>query len=293
MLRRSSTVSRPAWATVLSGLSGGADRKSPVEILATAGAFVTRSQYAERYGVHSSRFGRWADGVNATRADCVEFATYWREYNERVQAELAEDPGPLWVVLGDSTAQGLGAPSPHGGYVGQTLQELRRRSGQNWRVLNLAVSGSLIRDVLATQLPQMPAAPALVTCGVGANDVFFSSPGRLFSDLRTLLAEVPDGTVMLDLPLPTRFLGFVGRATVPYFNRINRVLHEGAADRNLPVAKISGSFLPPWTGKFGCDSFHPSLDGYRDWTRALLGAIPTDILPPTILPATGIGATLT
>jgi lysophospholipase L1-like esterase len=258
-----------------------------VEILATAGAFVTRSQYAERYGVHSSRFGRWADGVNATRADCVEFATYWREYNERVQAELAQEPSPLWVVLGDSTAQGLGAPSPHGGYVGQTLQELRRRSGQNWRVLNLAVSGSLIRDVLATQLPLLPAAPALVTCGVGANDVFFSSPARLFSDLRTLLAEVPDGTVMLDLPLPTRFLGVVGRATVPYFNRINRVLHEIAADRNLPVAKVSANFLPPWTGKFGCDSFHPSQDGYRDWTRALLGAIPTDILP-----AMGIGATL-
>jgi hypothetical protein len=25
--------------------------------------------------------------------------------------------------------------------------------------------------------------------------------------------------------------------------------------------------MPPWDGKFASDSFHPSLDGYRDWTR--------------------------
>ena len=35
--------------------------------------------------------------------------------------------GPLWVVLGDSTAQGLGAPTPDGGYVGQVLAGLREQ----------------------------------------------------------------------------------------------------------------------------------------------------------------------
>ena len=32
-------------------------------------------------------------------------------------------------------------------------------------------------------------------------------------------------------------------------------------------------FLPPWTGKFASDCFHPSQDGYRDWTRALLAVL--------------------
>ncbi len=35
------------------------------------------------------------------------FARHWQAHNDQV---LAMD-GPLWVVLGDSTAQGLGAPA--------------------------------------------------------------------------------------------------------------------------------------------------------------------------------------
>lgn len=280
-MRGFGTVSRPAWATVLSGLSGGEDRKSPVEIVATASSVLTHHRYAEFSGLHATRFGRWTDGVNALRTDCAAFAGYWGEYNERVLAELRDEPGPLWIALGDSTAQGLGAPGPHGGYVGQALQELRRRTGQPWRVLNLSVSGSLIRDVLAIQLqqltdqlPLLPAAPSLVTCGVGYNDVFYSSPPRLMSDLRTLLAQVPAGTVMLDLPLPGGLWGVLGRAGVPYVTRINRVIREDGAQRGLPVARVSSHFTPPWAGKFSADSFHPSQDGYRDWTRALLAAIP-------------------
>ena len=47
-----------------------------------------------------------------------------------------------------------------------------------------------------------------------------------------------------------------------------------ARERDLPVATVSQHFTPPWTGKFAVDSFHPSQDGYRDWTRALLTALP-------------------
>jgi acyl-CoA thioesterase-1 len=270
----SSAVSRPAWAHVLSGLSGGPDRKSPVEIVATASSMFTHSPYAGACGIRASKFGRWTDGVNAMRADCISFAAYWDAHNQRVLGAMEDDPGPLWVVLGDSTAQGLGAPGPQGGYVGQALNQLRRRTGQRWRVLNLSVSGSLIRDVLASQLPQLPVTADLVTCGVGVNDVFFSSPGRLFADLRTLLAKVPHGTVMLDLPLPNRLAGIFGRMSVPYVTRINRVIREVAATRELGVAAVSENFTAPWAGKFSCDSFHPSQDGYRDWTRALLATIP-------------------
>jgi lysophospholipase L1-like esterase len=255
-------------------LAGGEERKSPVEILATASSVLTHHRYAEYSGLRTTRFGRWTDGVTALRADCVTFAGYWSEYNERVLAELETETGPLWVVIGDSTAQGLGAPGPHGGYVGQTLQELRRRTGEPWRLLNLSVSGSLIRDVLENQLPRLPGTPDLVTCGVGANDVFYSSPSRLFTDMRTLLAKVPDGTVMLNLPLPTGLWGVVGRAGAPYISRVNRLIQELAAERALPVARVSEHFIPPWVGKFSADSFHPSQDGYRDWTRALLTAIP-------------------
>ena len=146
---RTPAVSRPAWMMALSG-GNGSERRSPVEIVATAATYVIRTPAAHMSGLHAGRFGRWTDGVTAMRSDCAAFASHWQAHNYRILTEA----GPLWVVLGDSTAQGLGAPSPEGGYVGQVLAELRLRTGQRWRVLNLSTSGALIRDVLGDQLPR-------------------------------------------------------------------------------------------------------------------------------------------
>ena len=112
-----------------------------------------------------------------------------------------------------------------------------------------------------------------MTCGIGVNDILYTGPGALFGDLRALIAAVPDHTILLDLPLPAGCWGFLGRASVPYVTRINRAIHAAAAARGLPVAAVSAHFQPPWTGKFAPDCFHPSQDGYRDWSRALLAAI--------------------
>src|SRR5258708_5227610 len=163
-------------------------------------------------GLNAGRFGRWTDGVMAMRGDCAAFASHWQAHNARALTES----GPLWVGLGDSTAQGLGAPSPEGGYVGQVLAELRLGTGLPWRVLNLSASGALNRDVLHDQLPRLPGAADLVTCGIGANDVLYTAPSRLLRDLRALVGAVPDETVMLDLPLPAGFWGSIGRLSVPY-----------------------------------------------------------------------------
>jgi hypothetical protein len=147
-------------------------RRSPVEIVANMASYVTRTPVADLSGMRGGWLGRWTDGVVAMRGDCVAFASHWELHNDRIAAES----GPLWVVLGDSTAQGLGAPGPESGYVGQVLAELRQRTGQRWRVLNLSTSGALIRDVLQYQLPRLPAVPDLVTCGIGANDILYTAP---------------------------------------------------------------------------------------------------------------------
>jgi acyl-CoA thioesterase I len=123
-----SAVWSPTWMLALSGPGhrNGAPRRSPVEIVATMGSYVTRTQAAQVSGLRAGPFGRWADGVTAMRGDCMAFAAHWRAHNDRV----LDAGGPLWVVLGDSTAQGLGAPGPEGGYVGQVLADLRQRTGQ-------------------------------------------------------------------------------------------------------------------------------------------------------------------
>jgi hypothetical protein len=125
----------------------------------------------------------------------------------------------------------------------------------------------------APQVTRSGARPS--SCGNwSATTSRISAPAKLFGDLRTLLAGVPEGTVMLDLPLLSGFWWIVGHMSVPYITRINRVIQEVAIDRTLKVAEVSRHFTPPWAGKFSVDNFHPSQDGYRDWSRALVEALP-------------------
>jgi hypothetical protein len=98
-MQRMPAVSRPTWMLALSGVGDriGAPRRSPVEIIATMGTYITRTQAAGVSGLRTGPFGRWADGVTAMREDCAAFARYWQAHNDQV---LTMD-GPLWVVLGD------------------------------------------------------------------------------------------------------------------------------------------------------------------------------------------------
>src|SRR5207237_10639015 len=58
-------------------------------------------------------------GVRLVQGQVARYAALWDDDNT---AALSAG-GPLWVALGDSTAQGIGAPTYDQGYVGQ----LRRR----------------------------------------------------------------------------------------------------------------------------------------------------------------------
>ena len=82
-------------------------------------------------------------------------------------------------MLGDSTAQGIGASGYDKGYVGQLRRILEERTGKTWRVLNLSKSGARAADVLATRLPRLEALgtlPDLVTVAIGSNDVVRRTP---------------------------------------------------------------------------------------------------------------------
>lgn len=247
-------------------------RLSAIELAAMAASYFARPETAER-PIRRGRVGRWCDGVAAIRSRRLAFADYWHTQNHRSLGET----GPLWVALGDSTAQGLGASHPSAGYVGQAHAELRRRTGVSWRVINLSCCGALTHDVLRGQLPflaDLPAVPDLLTCGVGVNDILHTPPSRVHAALRALIDTLPDETVILDLPRPTGMWGAAGRLAAPYVTGVNQTIHLAARERGLPVAELSTHFVPPWTGKFAADRFHPSDVGYRDWTDALLSAIP-------------------
>jgi len=244
--------------------------RSPVEAVITAAVRVAGARATP--DIRRGNFQEWGTGVAKVCADRTPFAEYWTQRNERALA----DSGPLWVALGDSAAQGIGADHPADGYVGQSWARLTEQTGQPWRVVNLSRSGATIPDVLAEQLPRLaalPEAPALVTCGVGTNDMLRVTPGRVRALYRDLIDAVPANTVLLDVPLPVGRCR-IGRFAVRYVARVNTMVHAMADARRLPVAYVSRHFVPPWPGKFGPDDFHPNATGYRDWTRALLQAVP-------------------
>lgn len=203
-------------------------------------------------------------GARRTAADVDAFARAWERANRDARSGGA---GPLWVALGDSTAQGVGAPAPELGYVGQLLPRLRAATGEPWRLVNLSRSGARLADVVAEQLPRLAAlepAPALVTCAAGANDLLRTPPPVLRAAVRALIARLPPGAVIATLPQGLR----ERRARA-----VNALIRAEAPAAGLRVADVWAHTGPPWRGRFASDWFHPNEVGYAAWADAFAAVI--------------------
>ena len=203
-------------------------------------------------------------GLRRVHAQVAVYARAWDEANALALAAT----GPLWVVLGDSTAQGIGAPSSDQGYVGQVHRMLEATTGQAWRVLNLSKSGERAAGLLATQVPRLEAldvVPDLVTCAIGSNDIIRRTPlPQLERDLREILGRLPPGSVVATMP------SGLGRERG---GAIDTVIRSAAAAGGLRVADVGARTGPPWEGKYAEDRFHPGALGYADWAAAFAEAL--------------------
>ena len=195
----------------------------------------------------------------------LPYAASWVASNEA--ARLAN--GPLWVVLGDSTAQGVGASAFDRGYVGLVRNWLDGHTGRSWRVLNLSRSGARAAGVLEEQVPLLllesaAGDPDLVTLSVGANDIVRRTPLRLLErTLESVLDHLPERSVVATLPQG------LGRRPA----EVNRTLVRLAGERGLLVADLWSRTGPPWGGKFAADGFHPNDTGYLEWAGAFIDAL--------------------
>lgn len=204
-------------------------------------------------------------GVRQVHAQVARYAVEWEAANDQAR----EGVGPLWVVLGDSTAQGIGAPSWDEGYVGQLHRALNDGAERPWRVLNVSRSGARAADVLDRQIPilrRVPSPPDLVTCAIGANDVVRRTPpAQLLDQLRRIMAALPQRAVIATLP----------QGLNPDLTQAaNRVIGEEAPAAGLLVADVWGHTGPPWHGKLAADRFHPGALGYADWAAAFAAVLP-------------------
>ena len=188
-------------------------------------------------------------------AQVEAYAPLWERANARA---LASD-GPLWVVLGDSAAQGVGASGHDRGYVGVVLERLRT-TGEPWRVVNLSRSGARTREVVDVQWPAARGLGAdLLTAVVGGNDALRTREAVWARDAEDLCAALPPGAVV-----STTARGVFERKTA----RVNALVRRRAAERGLRVADLWAHTGPPYRG-LSFDGFHPNDRGYLQWADAL------------------------
>ncbi len=208
--------------------------------------------------------------VARSRAQVLSYRANWQRDGDGVLAsQRAGDDRPLWVVLGDSAAQAVGASSYDSGYVGRLRTHLAAASGQEWKVLNLSVSGARTTDVLAQleRWQHFGLECDLLSAVVGANDLTHTPVPQHIADVRALFARLPPAAVVATLPR-----GWKPAKAVA----VDAVIRAEGAARHLRIAELANWTGPPYRGMYA-DGFHPNDRGYARWAGALAAALE---LPP-------------
>jgi acyl-CoA thioesterase I len=178
----------------------------------------------------------------------------------------------LYVAIGDSTAQGIGASRPGRSYVGVVAAYIRASTSKKVRVVNLGISGATVGIAIAKQLPALEKLDAdIVTVSIGANDMPSFDPVRFQSQIEQLFDALPAHAIVADLP--TFYI-------LPSERRVkvaNAILRAAAASRGLTVVDLhhAMSRQGAWgvITQFAGDLFHPNDRGYRVWASPFLAAV--------------------
>ncbi|QNE48011.1 SGNH/GDSL hydrolase family protein [Glaciihabitans sp. INWT7] len=193
-------------------------------------------------------------------------ARWWKE-------QRAKGGELLYVAIGDSAAQGVGASQPGRSYVGLIARHLRERTGRSVRVVNLSISGARLREAIAVQLaPLRRLSPDVVTVAVGANDMPAFDRDRFTRELTEIFASLPVGSIVAEVP--SFYLGSAERNV----RVANAVVHRLAEEHGFPVAPLyartrrQGAALYA-LNRVAADFFHPNDRGYRVWASAFLPLI--------------------
>ena len=183
------------------------------------------------------------------------------------------DPGGLlYVALGDSAAQGVGASSPDKGYVGLLAERLRDSTGRPVQVVNLSVPGARVADVVEQQLPQLAGLePDLVTVAIGGNDVRRYETDRFAADVDRLVAGLPPGTYVADVPY---FMHGRWETDSAQAAGTIRTAAAGAGMVVVPLNdRLRAEGLRGMFTQTSGDLFHPNDRGYEVWADAFWAKI--------------------
>lgn len=189
------------------------------------------------------------------------------------------DVAVVYVALGDSTVEGIGASSPEKNYV-SLLHARLRAIYPGATMINLGVGGATSADVVRGQLDRAIALrPHLVTLSIGPNDVTRQVPvERYEQNLDTILGRLSRETtaalvvnLLPDLAVTPRFKAgrleaTVGRQTALFNEALDRKGRQYAVEL-VDLYAASRDEVPRRPELVGADGYHPSDAGYARWAE--------------------------
>lgn len=197
-------------------------------------------------------------------------SAWWRDHAKR--------PGEvLYVAMGDSAAQGIGASRPDRSYVGLLARDIRKITGRSVRVVNLSVSGATVELAVRDQLPKFAKfRPDIVTVAIGANDIAHWDPEVFERGIREIFAALPKHALVANLPF---FYFWHNERKVAVANRILRAVADEFGLTVVPlhtVTRLRG--VRRIFTHFAPDFFHPNDHGYRVWAEAFRPSLVADVV---------------
>ncbi len=193
------------------------------------------------------------------------------------------------LIVGDSSAAGVGVGTQDEAFAGQLAHALAERTGAavGWQLV--ATSGHTAHDAARALAGATLATADLLVTALGVNDVVSQTrPAQFLAALDEIHALAvtraqvthswhcglpPMGTFPL-LPQPLRWI--LGRDAAHLDNALVRHLEGQTARLHLPLPeapRMPGKDDATPEGWMARDGFHPGLLGYRQWGRQVAEAI--------------------
>lgn len=192
------------------------------------------------------------------------------------------DGAPLRVlIVGDSSAAGVGAATQSEALAGQLTNALSRHHRLHWQLR--AKTGATTASTLAALRADPPERADVIVMALGVNDVTRFLPRRYWlrkqRDLHRWLREhtgarmiyvcglPPMGRFPL-LPHPLRWL--LGRTSDQFDSAMQRALLDDPRATHMPlVFKLDEAHMAP-------DGFHPGPEIYAEWGTKMASRIASD-----------------
>jgi len=202
-------------------------------------------------------------------------------------------PALTFVVIGDSTGAGQGAPYEAG--IAVAGARFLAGAGRRVTLVNRSVSGATMADVRREQLePAATLRPDVVLVAAAANDVTgLVRTGSVTDDLEAIVARLREASPAVRIvvtgspdvgssPRLAQPLRAVAGLRARQMNAAIRKLAEREGLVFAPIAARTGPLFRRDRSLFSPDRYHPDARGYATWRAPLVEALAAAMAaPPT------------